>query len=133
MTLAEAGQKYLSIVCPANAGGGKLNEAIINTPDDLAAIQAAAAQASEALRTATKQLQDTSILWPDEVSADDLTTLANSNLAALSVMNSIQQVGSIDELNTLSFPDDNSGEAAQRIRLALDLPSNTQTSCAGVS
>lgn len=130
LSIEDAGQRYLSAVCPANAAVDPMNAAIDG--DDLDAIHATTKAYGEAARSAAKTFSDPSIKWPEAVDPKDLKAVADSYLSDLAVINEYTAAQSPEETRKVSWPGDDAGaSAAQGIRLALDLPSDTTESCAG--
>ena len=127
MSQEDAAQRYLAIVCPSNARADALNEAWYS--EDLAHIHEVARAAADAYRASARQLQDDSTNWPAEVSADDLETLANSYLGDLAITNNITSATTLADARVLWPNDPAVGEASQRVRLALDLSSDTSIGC----
>lgn len=126
----DAGQRYLSAVCPANTALDSISPALDG--DDLDAVHQSASAYGEAARSAAKLLTDSSTKWPDEVDPEDLEAVADSYLADLAVINEYTAAQSIEEARNVFWPGDEAGStAAQAIRLALDLPSDTTASCVG--
>lgn len=128
MSLEDAGQHYLSAVCPANTALDSIGPALDG--DDLDAVHQSTSAYGEAARSAAKLLTDSSTKWPDEVDPEDLEAVADSYLADLAVINQYTEAQSIEEARSVFWPGDDAGStAAQAIRLALDLPSDTTASC----
>lgn len=122
MTTAEAGAKYLSIVCPANKAGAVLNDAL--SAGNLDQIVAAAPAARDAFRTSAVALADTSIRWPDGV-ATELKKLSDSQFASVAWAEALTKAKSLDEVRALALADDGSAVVAQKVRAQLGLPAST--------
>lgn len=127
MSEEDAGKQYMAIVCPSNATVDGYNAA--PETGDLSQIQSAAKTMAEAYRESAKALSSTDTHWPDAVAAADLQTLANSYLTDLAVINTITSATTVNEAHPIWPNDPAVGEASQRVRLALDLPSDTSLGC----
>lgn len=127
MSEEDAGKHYMGIVCPSNATVDGYNAAL--ETGDLSQIQTAAKTMAEAYRESAKALSSTDTHWPDAVAEADLQTLANSYLTDLAVINTITSATTVDEARVVWPLDPAVGEASQRVRLALDLPSDTSLGC----
>jgi hypothetical protein len=126
MAAEEAASYYLSIVCPANAAS-QANSNAYNA-QDLAAIQSTAAAARDAFQVQVKQFTDPMKIWPDTVAAD-IKTLVDSDYQTISIFNQVAMVQSLDAANSITFPQDDSGAASQRIRATLGLSADTSVGC----
>ncbi len=127
MSEEDAGKHYMGIVCPSNATVDGYNAAL--ETGDLGQIQTAAKTMAEAYRESAKALSSTDTHWPDSVATADLQTLADSYLTDLAVINTITSATTVDEARVIWPNDPAVGEASQRVRLALDLPSDTSLGC----
>ncbi|MBS1674577.1 MAG: hypothetical protein JSS74_11515 [Actinobacteria bacterium] len=127
MSKADAGKKYLSILCPTNAASEVFNAAA--SSQDLEAIKAAAQELATTQRTAAKQLTDDSINWPGEVAEADRQTMADHYFANISWLNSVASASAIGDLPARVPTDDGFGKASQRIRAGLDLSTDTSVGC----
>ncbi len=127
MSKADAGEKYLSILCPTNAASEVFNAAVDS--QDVEAIKAAAQELATAQRTAAKQLTDDSTNWPAEVTEADRQTMADHYFANISWLNSVTSATTIADIPMRPPGNDGFGKASQRIRAGLDLSTDTSVGC----
>jgi hypothetical protein len=129
LTTQTAGARYLSAVCGSNKEDREFGEASRVPNQPIAVMNTAAAEGRDATRAAAQILDDPMFVWPASV-ADDVALVRDSMLAGAGTYDSLAAAPSLDVLNTISFADDStSGEAAQRIRLRLNLPADTSAGC----
>lgn len=127
MSKADAGEQYLSILCPTNVALDVFNAAVDS--QDLEAIKAAAQELATAQRAAAKQLTDDSTSWPAEVAEADRRTMADHYFANISWLNSVTSATTVADIPMQLPGDDGFGEASQRIRAGLDLSTDTSVGC----
>ena len=129
MTAEEAGDYYLAAVCPANKAQAANNAAF--AAQDLGAIQSTAAVARDAYRAQAAAFTKADVLWPSVVSSADMKLLTDSDFAVISIYEAMSTAATLDAANAISngYVDNGAGAAAQRIRLALDLPADTSVGC----
>ena len=140
LTAEEAGERYLSIVCPNNIA----NEAIIaayavgeadyfsgGSPDP-AAVKAAAATLAELNRAAVEHFDDEYFIWPAEV-ADQIPHIRTTYMGQLTMNQAVANAETYESAYTSPLPDltPEAETAGQEIRYQLDLPSDTKASCVG--
>jgi hypothetical protein len=129
LTTEAAGARYLSAVCGSNKEDREFGEASRVPNQPIAVMNTAAAEGRDATRAAAQILDDPMFVWPDTV-ADDVSLVRDSMLAGAGTYDSLAAAPSLEVLNTISFADGSaSGEAAQRIRLRLNLPADTSAGC----
>ncbi|WP_394553368.1 hypothetical protein ACDF64_03185 [Agromyces sp. MMS24-JH15] len=139
LTIEEAGDRYLDIVCPSNAAVNALTAAFTATEGsflngeaaDLAPVKAAAQVRMESTSVEIDLIEDESVIWPEEVTAH-LTTLRDYSVAELATISSIVNAADYEEAYYAAWPDGtNVAPAAQEIRRALELSPDTAASCVG--
>lgn len=123
MTTAEAGHKYLSIVCPGNKAGDSLNAAAQS--QNFKKIIEAAKKYRDAMRQEAVDLANPDTLWPDGV-AEDLKKLSDSSFSAVAFADQVANAKSLDEVNSLTLAEDGAGAVAQKVRAKLGLPASTK-------
>jgi hypothetical protein len=127
MNNADAGAKYLAIVCPGNNASNAFQAAW--QTQDIAQIQAAAISARDIYRSQATQFLDPTILWPDAIKPD-LKTLSDSDFSSVAAMDQISKSTSVEEAAAVTGGDTTvSNAAAQRIRAILGLTADTSTGC----
>lgn len=132
MNETEAGERYLEIVCPANDAMDSFNAVFTNAESTIEDIKSVAAPLSDSSRIAAEQFDDSSVIWPESV-AEDIEVIRDSYLSDLSTLDAIQSAESAEQAFQITFDDSQAiGESSQRIRLRLDLPSDTIASCDAV-
>jgi len=137
---AEAGDRYLSIVCPINIATNALNAAYAAGEDeylnggtpDVSAVVAAATTIRDQQRLAIEQLDDTYFEWPGVV-AEQAPHIRSAYMANMAVVSAI--AGATDFETAYSTPAAAStpeeDAAGQEIRYQLGLSADTDASCAG--
>ena len=126
LAVAEAGVVYLVAVCGSNTAGNKLDAAFRS--NDLKRIKKNAKRAREAARESASILVDHSAVWPEGV-GPDVDEVVDSLLASAAYYEELAKADSIEQINAATFEDDSKPGAAQRVRLSLDLPSDTDDGC----
>lgn len=123
MSTEEAGERYLEIICPANAASEVLSAAY--DAQDLEAIKAAAAVRIDAIRLAANQFTADDAGWPTEVSPDDIEAISDYFMASVSGLEAVKDATALSE-TLVRAPDATEFQTAtQTIRLTLGLPSDT--------
>jgi len=128
LTLAQAGERYLALVCPSNRALAAVDPAY--QAQNLDAIHAAAAPARDAKQVEALAFENPTEMWPVEIQAD-LKVLATSDYGTVGVLDRMVHAQSLDEANMVTFADDGAQTSAQRIRAKLGLSADTTASCAG--
>lgn len=123
MSTEEAGERYLEIICPANAAADVLSAAYAG--QDLEAIKAAAGVRIDAIRLAAKQFTADDAGWPAEVSPDDIEAISDFFMAEVGGLQQVKDATALSE-TLVRAPDATEFQTStQTIRLNLGLPSDT--------
>lgn len=133
LTDDEAGVRYLSVVCQPNAALASLLEVLRAGDDaDIAAINAAGAEALRTARLAIEVLDDTRYVWPAGV-AEHVPHIRAAYVLWLSSYDMIANAPTVDEAYSVEFAEltQEQRSAGQEIRLRLGLAADTATSCVG--
>ncbi|WP_188710838.1 hypothetical protein [Microbacterium faecale] len=140
LSIAEAGELYLDIVCASNATGTDLegafedgeSEFLAGGDPDVSAVNDAAARLADQYRKAAELFDDDYFVWPDEV-RDLGGHVRDRMIADLGTLSSMTNAVTYRDAYYASFgqPTPEQESAAQEIRYVLDLPSDTVASCAG--
>lgn len=129
MSTEEAGAYYLATICPANVAGNAFNTVWVNLDSPYEAIIPVAAASMDANRNAAEALDDTTVIWPENV-VEDVAVVRDALLADTSTLSAIANAATLEEMNGISFTDtSDSAAASQRIRLRLDLSADTNVGC----
>ncbi|MEW1822391.1 hypothetical protein AB0323_16640 [Arthrobacter sp. NPDC080031] len=134
MSVAEAGQFYLSVMCKSNKVADSMNASVEAHPFVLAAADRDTALYRDAIKASIQQLSAPPRAWPDVVAADVnafLDGLYGELTHAASAALSTTQQGYFAEWNAWNNPSapDPSHVAAQKIRLKLGLSADAVASC----
>jgi hypothetical protein len=140
LTVEEAGDRYLDIVCANNFAIENLNAAFVaGEPDHLnggapdpTAVKEAAAETARLARLAIEVLDDDYYMWPEEI-ADQIPHIRTGYLAQLTTDEQIALSKTYDEAYYTPQTETTVEQktAGQEIRLQLKLPSDTMASCEG--
>lgn len=140
LSRAAAAERYLQIVCQANAAVDALDDAWFALDDAVQAggspdITPVTELASEVLRLRQQEtalLDDPRFMWPAAVDAE-IKLLRDLNLRDLSAIEQEANAKSVEDLYRIAYPELTPDEekAPQEIRLQLGLDANTVTSCTG--
>ncbi len=140
LSVEEAGERYLNLVCPVNQGIEALNAAFTAGEEeflnggapDPAPAKAAAAGRIETTRIGLEHLDDEYFTWPDGV-ADQIAHIRSSYISELATLNAISNAASFEDAYYASWaaatPEQQG--AGQEIRYQLGLEVDTVASCAG--
>lgn len=133
MTTDEAADVYLAAVCPLNASyanlGPKIQGLITQGTVSLDDVSGAAQQTYDAERDAVEALDRGD--WPSEVDADIRLIQKTAELELVS-LDAVIRADTWEEVRDSRWPDRQpSFAAAQRVRIALDLPTDTVEGCRG--
>lgn len=141
LSTAEAGERYLGIVCQRNGATERMNQAFIAGEEeylnggggnpDVAAVKAAAA---EVLRLNTMQialLDDPYFTWPDGLDAH-LSNVRDASMTQASTFNALVNAATYEDAYNQPVSDDPEGaKSSQEIRYQLELSPDTTASCQG--
>ncbi|WP_140403296.1 hypothetical protein [Microbacterium oxydans] len=139
LSTAEAGERYLGIVCQRNGATERMNQAFIAGEEeylnggnpDVAAVKAAAA---EVLRLNTMQialLDDPYFTWPDGLDAH-LSNVRDASMTQASTFNALVNAATFEDAYNQPVSDDPEGaKSSQEIRYQLQLSPDTTASCQG--
>ncbi|UFS58936.1 hypothetical protein [Subtercola endophyticus] len=122
LTTDAAGKLYLSAVCPSNTAADGLTAALKG--DDLPTVVAAAGKISDTSRAGALILDDPMTIWPDSV-ATDIKTVRDQLLAQIQYASQVAAAATVSDANFVIYKGSGDPVAAQRIRLHLNLPSDT--------
>ena len=129
MSAEEAAKYYTAAVCPANKAIDANNAAF--AAQDLASIQQTAATARDAYRAEAAAFTRADVFWPSVVSSADMKLITDADFNMISTYGAISTSATLEAANATSngYVDNGAGAAAQRIRLALNLPADTSAGC----
>lgn len=140
LTRAEAGQRYLDIVCQPNEAWDAYDIAWIALEDaeaaggslDITAVQEAAAELLHLRQQEAALLEDPRFVWPTSVQ-DQILLLQDMNLSDMRLLELEVNARNFDELWRISYPELTAEElrAPQEIRLNLGIDADTVASCRG--
>jgi len=130
MTMEEAGAYYLETSCVSNVVNDELDAVLTNPDATLEQIQAVGKKGVELTREGAERMAADTVLWPEEVRAD-AELVFDGYLVNASGYSSIANAQSVEEAVTYVWPSwsEEALTAPQRIRFALDLPSDTSEGC----
>jgi hypothetical protein len=129
LTVESAGPRYLSAVCVSNKEDQEFGAAAMLPDQPLEVLTQAAAEARDASRSGAQILDDPMFVWPETVAAD-VALVRDSLLGSVGTYNSLAAARNYDELNGITFADvPGTAEAAQRVRLRLNLSADTAAGC----
>lgn len=139
LSVKEAGERYLHIVCPDNLASGAISQALSageaeffngGAPDP-SAVKTAAVTALDVGRAAAEFLDDDYFTWPEEV-AEHIVTIRTITITDLSYLSSVANAATFEDAYYAPYIDDGSGAtASQTIRFELGLDPDTTASCVG--
>ncbi|GAB16182.1 hypothetical protein ARGLB_113_00380 [Arthrobacter globiformis NBRC 12137] len=129
MTLTEAGRYYLGAVCPSNILADKANKVLQTEPLDLAAARKATAALRDGYRTTIEGLSDPAAKWPGSVKTDVATLADNMYVELSSAANVASQTTEANLISAWNAWESSPSAVAQKIRVKLNLPSDTSGSC----
>ncbi|MCK6079039.1 hypothetical protein KZX37_00230 [Microbacterium sp. EYE_5] len=138
LSAEEAARRYLAIMCDRNAAVHRVGDAFADQEDaywagdatDVAPVNDAAADAQLVGRRTVELIDDSYYVWPEGIS-EHLKVLRASELADAVILDAWASARSFDEAMQLEWPTSDAAASAQEIRYLLDLPANTDSSCAG--
>jgi hypothetical protein len=140
LTVEEAGNRYLDIVCGPNIAGEALYAALTaGEPEfvaggapDPAAVKAAAAARAAASRLAVAQIDDTYFVWPEKV-APQLALVRAVFIGDVATYQSVSSAATFSDAYYAPPTEQNPEQqaAGQEIRYQLDISADTVGSCAG--
>lgn len=140
LTVEEAGERYLNIVCPNNFGLDAIEAAFKAGEEeyrnggapDPAAVIAAAATLAELNRAAVEHFDDEYFIWPSKVTAQIPHMRANY-MGELTTNQAVATSATYEDAYNVPLPAGTPeiDTAGQEIRYQLGLPSDTVTSCVG--
>lgn len=140
MSIEDAGERYLNIVCTSNAAGDRaydlldagLAELDAGGSPDVSAFNAAAAEARDVVQRSASLLGSDDVLWPTAV-AEDIAKVQRSLLIEVSDWEGVRSSASIEEAGDFILspePVELEG-AAQAVRAGLNISADTEASCVG--
>jgi hypothetical protein len=128
MSVDEAGKYLLGTLCPVNIASQKANDALI--AQNLDALHTSAKELLPSAQDAARRLDDGATIWPPAIDQKDITSLRDYYLKALGPINQLATAPDLTQANAVVFPDNTeSGAAAQRMRLRLNLSADTSVGC----
>lgn len=140
LSVEEAGQRYLGIVCQGNVAQDALYNAIVAGEDEyiqggapsVDAVKVAAAEKMRVTRQSIEMFDDEYFKWPEAV-RDQIPILRSQDMLYLGAYGSLANASTYQEAYTTSFPELSSEQeaAAQEIRYQLKLDADTTASCVG--
>ncbi len=143
LTKAEAGERYLQIVCQRNDAIGRWDAAwqeledLVNAgqeplSDQVTAVANSARDVFLSTEWEIALLSDERYTWPDVVEAE-IMTIIDSNERLLPTLQTEMNARTVDELYASVYPEYTAEEqaAAQEVRLKLGLPGDAVSSCIG--
>lgn len=140
LTIEEAADRYLDLVCQNNFAGAELTAAfdageqefLDGGAPDPSAVKAVAAKLVDLNRKSVALLDDDYYLWPEKV-AIQLPNIRDIYMAELATLNTMANATSFENAYYTTWPAATPEQAAagQEIRYQLGLDSNTTTSCTG--
>ncbi|MGN7253436.1 hypothetical protein [Arthrobacter sp. SAFR-014] len=129
MTVPEAGKYYLNAVCPSNLLADKANKVLQTEPLDLAAARKATAALRDGYRKTIERLSDPAAKWPGSVKTDVAALADNMYVELSSAANVASQTTEANLITAWNTWESSPNAAAQKIRVKLNLPSDTTGSC----
>lgn len=140
MSIEDAGERYLNIVCTSNAAGARADaiiEAAIAELDaggnpDPAPFFAAAAEARDLSQRSAALLGSEDVVWP-EVVADDIKLVQRLLIGDVTYWEAQSKAGTLDAAWEMDFPaeDPAIASSAQVVRSGLNLGADLEASCVG--
>lgn len=137
LSVEEAAERYLRIVCPTNAASVALSAAFAasgkeflggGAPDPAAVKRAA--QASLTRETENASLfDDPYYVWPDEVE-DQILIVRDSSVQSLRALSMVVNAGTYEAAYYVAWPDESAAAgASQAIRYQLGIGADTTATC----
>lgn len=127
MSIEQAGDYYLGTVCASNKVGDANNKAFDS--QSYKKIKKTARQAITASRDAAKRLDDETVIWPANV-AKDILVIQDAYFEEIAYYETLSHVSNLEEANSVPYNvAKKTSKSAQRIRLRLELPSDTNKGC----
>lgn len=140
LSVEEAGERYLDIVCPTNAGIAELTAAfdageqefLDGGAPDPAAVKQSATNRVNSTRSAIEHLDDSYFTWPDAVAAQ-LPHVRSSFMSEVGTLSAMSNAATFEEAYYATWAPRTAEQdtAAQEIRYQLGLPADTVASCSG--
>ena len=140
LTVEQASERYLSIVCPTNFGAKAYNAAFKAGEDeylnggapDPTAVKDASTKFADLTRATVGLLDDEYFVWPSKV-GEQIPHMRASYMGQLTASQAAANAATFEEAYNVPLPvtTPEQDTAGQEIRLQLDLPSDTMASCAG--
>ena len=137
LTIEEARNRYLQIVCPPNFMAGELTA--VQSPldeqwfagqnPDVTVLHDVVLRQIDARRAAIKLFDDDYFVWPGE-SGVIAERIRASYVGSLAGLDQMSRATKYSELTEIQWPDPDA-TAGQEMRLELDLPVDTAGSCTG--
>jgi hypothetical protein len=137
LTVEEAADRYLGIVCPTNATVDALNAAfdaseaefLNGGSPDPAAVKAAAQAQMDSVTTQTEFFDDEYFEWPNDLGSQ-VSTLRDFNIAALGTLSTMVNAPDYETAYYAAWPDGAASQAAaQEIRYQLGIGADTSATC----
>ncbi len=129
MTKSEAADLYLSTVCPNNAAGDVLFQALNADPGDFEAIKAAADAYASTQTNSAEVFDDPTILWPENI-RKDIPVMSEDAFSVLSWIAQIEAATTLEETYIYPPAIGDAQTSSQRIRSRLGISSDIVESCA---
>ncbi|UOQ90165.1 hypothetical protein MUN74_04400 [Agromyces endophyticus] len=137
LTVDEAADRYLGIVCPTNATIEALTAAFKASEDeflnggspDPAAVKAAAQVQMDSISAQTELFDDEYYEWPNDL-GNEITTLRDFNISALGTLSTMVNAPDYESAYDAVWPDGAASQAAaQEIRYQLGIGADTSATC----
>lgn len=129
LTVPEAGTYYLNAVCPSNLLADKANKVLQAKPLDLAAARKATAALRDGYRKTIERLSDPKVRWPESVKTDAAVLADNMYEELSNAANVASQTTEANLIAAWNAWESSPNTTAQKIRVKLNLPSDTSGSC----
>lgn len=140
LTIEEAGERYLAIVCQTNFANESLSAAFVAGEQEFLnggepSVDAIRSAGAEVVRTSRLQIEmfdDDYYIWPEEV-AEQLPHLRAASMAELSALQAVANAERFQDAYYMQYPERSAEQQAapQEIRYQLGLSADTTESCVG--